>query len=184
MTRDTRFEVPFWIKWFAIRDPIGTLQNSESFCDAMVRFNFGCNSQIYCGCMRWPGWVWDFPAWNVVPVCPCTHLLHKRILIVVLGMVAKYVCVFVMLWSVHLTVCVCLRSNYCMYSSVNMLKGACNEKSNFPSSNLAWNELDVLHSFQHSKLPLQSKKSIYWNETAKMTCSERFWHQIHSFTHN
>ncbi len=30
--------------------------------------------KICCGCMGWPGWVWDFPAWNFVPVRPCTSL--------------------------------------------------------------------------------------------------------------
>ncbi len=27
--------------------------------------------KICCGCMGWPGWERDFPAWNFVPVRPC-----------------------------------------------------------------------------------------------------------------
>ncbi len=31
-----------------------------------------------CGYMGWPGWEWDFPAWNFVPVrpCPITYSSH------------------------------------------------------------------------------------------------------------
>ncbi len=32
-----RSKVLIWIKWFAIRDPIGALPNSESFCATMVQ---------------------------------------------------------------------------------------------------------------------------------------------------
>ncbi len=34
MIRNTCFEIPIWIKWFAVHDPIGALRNSESFCNA------------------------------------------------------------------------------------------------------------------------------------------------------
>ncbi len=32
--------------------------------------------KICCGCMGWPGWEWDFPAWNFVPVRPWPRPTH------------------------------------------------------------------------------------------------------------
>ncbi len=35
--------------------------------------------KISCGYMGWPGWEWDFPAWNFVPVRPCLHPCHSKV---------------------------------------------------------------------------------------------------------
>ncbi len=37
--------------------------------------------KICCGCMGWPGWEWDFPAWSFVPVRPWVHRTYLPILV-------------------------------------------------------------------------------------------------------